>query len=105
MAETQCAARKRLVERLLHDAGYSPKSAALDLGLSDASGLCLTVIFRTDNILREFESTSLKNSLLHSFREELSASGYPAKAIPLVSVSFHSHEQIIRSGGYLLYFN
>jgi hypothetical protein len=96
---------KRLVERLLYDAGYFPKSTALDLGLSEASGLCLTVIFRTDNILRDFDSTPLKYSLLHSFRKELSASGYPAEAIPLVSVTFHSYEEIIRSGGYGAYFN
>jgi hypothetical protein len=96
---------RRLVKRLLHEAGYSPRSIDLNMGLGEASDLRVTVIFRTDDVLREFNLTPLKKSLPQAFKEKLSALGYPAAAISLVLLSFHSHEEIMRKGGYYLYFN
>ena len=95
---------KHRVRRLLSDAGYFPRSIDLSLGLAEAGELELIVVFHTDRILKELDLSPHKTSITTLFRDELTASGYPLGAVPLVYVSFHSHQEILRRGGYYSYF-
>jgi len=59
---------------------------------------------RTDAELASLRAANQQESLAAAFRQHLAQSPYPKAAVPKTSVGFHSHEEIVRAGGYYYYY-
>jgi len=95
----------RAARRKIESLGYRPKKIHLGLGLAEPELLGAVVIFSTDAELISFRAGRHPDSVVEAFRQRLAQSLYPRKAVPKTSISFHSHEEILRKGGYHRYFN
>jgi hypothetical protein len=95
----------RAARRKIESLGYRPKRVYLSIGLAEPEVLSGSVIFSTDAELISFRAARHQDSVVKAFRERLAQSLYPRKAVAMISFGFHSHEEILRKGGYHRYFN
>ena len=94
----------RAVKRHVQSVGLEPRSVQLWLGLAPPNNLHLLVVFKSDAELEQCRRCNLEATALQLFRERLSRSIYPKPAASQAIVAFHSHEEIMRGGGYYRYF-
>jgi hypothetical protein len=92
------------LRRYLSSRGLKPKTIVAFLGLADPSELRTYVIFDSDSTLEVVKGSAIESDLRALWATALAASQYPAK-VSGSSLSFHSHEEILREGGYRNYFN
>jgi hypothetical protein len=103
LLKPRAAPARRAVREFLTSHGYVPKSVESTLGLADASKLRIVVIFETDAELSRLASSGEEAEVEGVARQALEIAAYPMAELRTI-VSFHSHETIVRSGGYHNYF-
>jgi hypothetical protein len=81
------------------------RSVEVWMGLAEADGMSCLVFFSDDEVLASFTATDGPARTRLLFQEALSKVGYPADAIPRITVTFHSDEAIERAGGPNNYFH
>jgi hypothetical protein len=97
---------KRALEHFLARNGFGPTSVKSYLGLADPSKLRIAVVFPTDGELSRFEASGTREQAGRVVLDSLQRARYPTEALSTQrTVSFHSHETVMRSGGYHNYFN
>lgn len=84
--------------------GHGLKSILLRFGLAGPEGLQVLMVFKTDAELAAFRATKYQGLLIAHFQERLARGIYPKTAIGKIGITFHSHEEIMRGGGYYLHF-
>jgi hypothetical protein len=91
------------IRQLVKDYGLRAKFS-LVLGLAEPEVLSMLVIFETDQDLAKFSSCYDEKLLSTMFLNELVKTDYPKVTFKHQPVFLHSHETIIRHGGYGTYF-
>jgi hypothetical protein len=94
----------RSVRALLARRGYSVRSIKAHLGLAEPSKLRITVIFPTDVTLERFLASPDRSDARRDALTMLMRANYPTAGVAFSVVQFHSHETIMRRGGYHYYF-
>jgi hypothetical protein len=88
---------------MIEEHGFQPKKLEVWLGLAEPDHLELVVIFNGDSEA-EKAMHELSGKLKDAFRKHLADSWYPTRFASMAGFSIHSHENIMRNGGYYTYF-
>lgn len=96
---------RRAVIAYLEGVGIRPKEIGIRLGLADPSKIAAHVVFWNDVDLNRFLALRRNEEVEKIWLDSLTSSGYPIGAEKFGKISYHSHEAILRGGGYYWYFN
>ena len=94
----------RAVKNRLTSTGFRVRRLMIFIGLAESCDLALMVVLPSDAELQPFLATNKPSEYEKFFRDRLASGLYPRAGARWVELEFHSHEAILKGGGYYLYF-